>query len=191
MGYLHDTNLKIIYTSELPKNDHPQELESEDTKKFIHENKIIILDTQLKTSYLHAFSGMHFSDELVPTIVELERGAGGPGFNEFLGLFLNPASDIYLPKLIISGLVVDLTKSSIVFLVKELMKKLRKTEKKRQQIMYITGQTIEYYEFSSEAEEEDIEEGLYEIPGNSKHNKKNAYYIRGVRNKKWIEEIVE
>ncbi len=135
------------------------------------------------------FSNTHFNEkEIIPTIVYEDRAMGGGLSESLFSIFSNPSYNLYLPSIIVN-VVVDLVKDSILETLKVIFRKLKSKQKnKRVQLVYSSEETIKYFEFPSEIDEDQFVEGLRDIPLVSKKNKMNVYYTRSIKKKKWIEE---
>lgn len=187
------TNLNFLPSNLLPREkefESPTEETKLIQKQFIKEKRIIILDTVFSKSYIPSFDGLKLKEKpLIPTVVHLQRGSGGGGIDFFLGLFNDSTSNLYFPKIVVD-ISVNLLASGIISLITKIYKRFRKTNKKRQQIIYSTEHTMEYYEFSSNITEDEFVCGIKDIPSNSKRVKKNGYFVRDRKNGKWIEEDI-
>lgn len=152
-------------------------------KGLVKNNPLVILDNVSGKYYYQSFDGYNFKKS-TPLIVETMWGLGG-GSGAELSFFFDNRSPLYLPTLIIQGVV-----GGVSFeLAKEIFKFLKSKFQKRQPIIYYSEkEEITFYEFPSETSLNEFDEGLNEIPNSSKNVKPGSTYIRSLKNRKWIKE---
>lgn len=175
MGKTINSNIRVSYMDSY--------YDEEVMKGLVKNNPLVILDNVVGKYYYHSFDGYNFKNN-PPLIVETMWSLGS-GVGVELSFFFDNRSPLYLPTLIIQGVV-----GGVSFeLAKEIFKFLKSKFHKRQPIIYYSEKEgITFYEFPSETSVKEFEEGLNEIPNNSMNAKSGSTHIRSLKNKKWVKE---
>jgi len=168
----------------------PQDLGS--FENYLKDKKIVVLDDRFGKNYFPVLSGLKIRDkDLIPTVIYKSTeagGGGGEGFSLYY-LFGNPSSNLYLPSILINGILMPIFTGAIIKLLSNLIQRFRKTDKdKRIQIIYMFSQrAVQFFEFPPEIKLEEVKKGLRSIPSFSLKNKKRKYFRR-TNDNKWISE---
>jgi hypothetical protein len=180
MGRTIDTNLRIT-------NMGTSGYDYEVMRSLVRANPLLILDNIMGRNYYPIFDGYKFEEKTTPLMVETSWGMGGGGISpDTFSFLLNEKSNLYLPAMVINGIIggvsFELAKKVFAFFKKKL-------PKKRQEIVYYSEkEEITYYEFPSEATEPEFEEGIDEIPKCATQAKPQSHFVRSLKTKTWVEE---
>lgn len=188
MGIATNTNIKhkMIY----PSNNEQGNKNWDDITSEAKENTIIILDNIVGEDHYPEFDGYFAEKDLIPLHISVSWGlGGGHETSQIISIFTNPNSSLYLPTILVSvGLtkITDRVFSEVIKLI-EKMKNHNKTRRPRVSYVDKYGK-ITTYEFPSFASIRDIKSGLKDIPNYSMGADKNNYFIRDIKNNRWIKE---
>jgi hypothetical protein len=180
MGRTIKTNIKTI---------HLQDgiYEPEVIKSLVKTNPLVILDNIPGKSYYPVFDNCFFKGKEIPLIISRSWSMGGGGISpDFISFFQDPKSSLYLPAIVINGLIWPAS----VILAKKIYKIFKsKIPNKRQTVIYYSEQEeVTYYEFPSETSKSEFEEGLKDISEIARKFKSQTVFIRSLKNKKWVLE---
>jgi len=178
MGRSIKTNINMIHMGSEP-------YDSIVLKSLVKSHPLVILDNIPGKSYYPIFDDFIFEDKKKPLIITHSWSMGG-GTPDLFNFFFEPKSNLYLPSIIINGII-----GQISF---ELAKKVfnyfkSKIPNKRQPVIYYSEkEQVTYYEFPSETSLSEFEKGIDEIPKLADKEKLHSYFIRSLKIKKWIKE---
>ncbi len=190
MGISIDTNLKFV--------DYNPGVDTDNSfVKIIESNPITIFDSYTNSGIdPQAVFEDFFADTKTtpPTYITVRGDMGGGGISpDLVNQLLNDhTSSLYLPTIVINAILVKLVVDLPMGLLKEIFKRLRKHYKrKRVRVFYFTSEEQGFFEFSSETNVEEFEKGVKEIPRAMKDSFRGRYFIRSLKEEKWIEEDIE
>lgn len=156
-------------------------------KSLVKTNSLVIFDNIPGKSYYPIFDNYFFEDKDIPLLIEAEWSMGGGGISpNFLSFFLDAKSNLYLPTLVLSGII-----GNASF---ELAKKVyalfkSKIPQKRQTLIYYSEkEEVTYYEFPSETSNQEFESGLKDIPNTAGKAEPQSYFVRSLKTSIWILE---
>lgn len=177
MGSLTNSNIDILLE------------ENSNLKELVKKHPLLILDNIPGRSFLPLFSNAHFDEKSKPLIIHHTwemGGGGGDGPASFFTFFLDPKSNLYLPTMVISGLLgnlaYDLAKKVFALF------KTKKPNKRQTIIHYSESEEVTYFEVPSEMSVREFNKAVDEIPLVSKDVKAHTHFIRSIKDKKWIVE---
>lgn len=156
-------------------------------KALVKTNPLVIFDNIQGKSYYPIFDNYNFEKNEIPLMISRSWSMGGGGITpDYLSFFLDPKSNLYLPTIVISGLIGNLSfelAKKVFSLFKD------KFSGKRQTIIYYSEKDeATYYEFPSETSDKDFTEGLEDIPKTATKAAPQSYFVRSLKSKIWFLE---
>lgn len=192
MGFTSDTNIKLL-------TYYPEDKQEDILGKTITQNPLTIVDNDsYNNGIIEIFDGLYVKpDEMAPKLVCIckrgEMGGGADLTQEILQkvteTLLNPASNLYLPTIVINGFLTKLTVDGSIAALKMIFNKFKLVyRRKRIKVMYYNEEVISCFEFPSETVEAEFEKGIKDIPDAVERSIKAKYFTRSLKKEIWIEE---
>lgn len=180
MGRSVNTNLNISYMGQQPYDENV-------LKSLVKTNPLVLFDNIPCKSYYPLFDDEHFEEGKIPLMIKYSWAmGGGPASPDFLSFFSDRSSALYLPTLVISGIIGNLAYDLAKKVFSIFKKKLPR--KRLPLIYYSEKEEVTYYEFPSESTIKDFEEGVGEIKRTAEKATPQSHFVRSLREKKWILE---
>jgi hypothetical protein len=157
-------------------------------KSLIKTYPVVMFDNIPGKSYFPIFDNFFVDEkEGVPLYISKSwQMGGGPGSPDYINYFLNPNSSLYLPSMIINGLIgsasYDLAKKIFAYLKKKF------PQKRFSAIFLSKKEEVTYYEFPSETTETDFNNGIDEIPQIAEKAEPQTIFVRSLRDNGWKKE---
>jgi hypothetical protein len=189
MGYTSNTNIELIAYD-------PNDIDHDTLTETIEKNAIVIYDNESGIN-ITAFEGLYVKPEnLAPKLVSVAGGKGGGGVLEVAHkiseLLLDSTSNLYLPTIIVNGFITKITVDGTIRVLKLLFKKFKSVHRrKRFRLIYYSKESFSYFEFPSETNENDFEDGIEGIPKAVEGSLKGKYFTRSLRSGIWVEEDID
>ena len=157
----------------------------------VKKEPIVIYDDS--RNFFQAFEGFYI-EEGRPTVTYVVPGGGrgaGPLSTDILTFFWNKSSQ-YLPDIIINHVLAPILDYAVVSTLLKIIRELKsKFPKKRVRIGFYSGnKNVPYFEFPSNANMDDIEAGIKQIPEVSKRTNVSNYFVKDLKTGEWVEEDV-
>ncbi len=189
MGMPVKTNIKLKML--IPSGYVEGQKNWDDVTDDVKKNPIIILDNIQGEGHYGEFNNYYVDDSLIPLHISVSWGlGGGPAeINKVVSIFTNPNSPLYLPTILIN-LALTPINNNVIDIITGLIGKMKTDNKtKRPRIAFYDKKgKLTNYEFPSFASMKDVEKGLKAIPDYAQKANNKDYFVRDLKNNKWIKE---